>query len=169
MSDGAPERLRDVVMNAQVNAAGGQDDASGRGQGGADRPARDRSAGRGRNGADGRGQDDPDGRPRDGAASRGTGRSPATSRKRSTARAGAPGRDDAPGTAEMHERLPAGMRDAVDDFARYLAAERNRSAHTVRAYVGDVVSLLDHAAAAGCAAPADLDITVLRGWLARRR
>jgi integrase/recombinase XerC len=31
-----------------------------------------------------------------------------------------------------------------------------------------VISLLDHAAEAGCATPADLDILVLRGWLARR-
>jgi integrase/recombinase XerC len=69
---------------------------------------------------------------------------------------------------ETHERLPTAMRDAVDQFGLHLARVDNRSAHTVRAYVGDVVSLLDHAAAAGCAEPADLDITVLRGWLARR-
>jgi integrase/recombinase XerC len=31
-----------------------------------------------------------------------------------------------------------------------------------------VISLLDHAVRDGCATPADLDITVLRGWLARR-
>ncbi|GLL02047.1 hypothetical protein GCM10017581_037890 [Dactylosporangium matsuzakiense] len=72
-------------------------------------------------------------------------------------------------TAGMHEHLPPGLRDAVDDFARYLAAERNRSVHTVRAYIGDVVSLLDHAAAGGADAPADLTLPILRGWLARRR
>ena len=71
-------------------------------------------------------------------------------------------------TRDVHESLPPAMRAAVDDFAVHLARVDNRSAHTVRAYVGDVVSLLDHAAAAGCAAPADLDITVLRAWLARR-
>ncbi|MFI7600755.1 tyrosine recombinase XerC [Actinoplanes sp. NPDC049681] len=60
------------------------------------------------------------------------------------------------------------MRQAVDDFGLHLARIENRSAHTVRAYVGDVVSLLDHAAEAGCASPAELDIVVLRGWLARR-
>jgi integrase/recombinase XerC len=71
-------------------------------------------------------------------------------------------------TRDVHASLPPAMRAAVDDFAVHLARVDNRSAHTVRAYVGDVVSLLDHAAAAGCAAPADLDITVLRGWLAER-
>jgi integrase/recombinase XerC len=60
------------------------------------------------------------------------------------------------------------MRQAVDDFGLHLAQVDNRSAHTVRAYVGDVVSLLADAAGQGCAAPADLDIAVLRGWLARR-
>ena len=68
----------------------------------------------------------------------------------------------------MHERLPLAMRQAVDDFGDHLARVDNRSAHTVRAYVGDVVSLLDHAAQAGCASPDDLDLTVLRSWLAAR-
>ena len=70
-------------------------------------------------------------------------------------------------TREIHEALPGAMRDAVDEFGRHLARVENRSAHTVRAYVGDVVSLLDFAAREGCAAPADLDIAVLRGWLAQ--
>jgi integrase/recombinase XerC len=61
------------------------------------------------------------------------------------------------------------MREAVDAFARHLGSERGRSAHTVRAYVGDVVSLLDHAVRMGCTGPADLELTVLRSWLARLR
>src|SRR5688500_18719579 len=71
-------------------------------------------------------------------------------------------------TREIHESLPTAMRDAVDEFGLHLARVDNRSAHTVRAYVGDVVSLLDHAARDGCAGPGDLDIAVLRGWLAAR-
>lgn len=69
----------------------------------------------------------------------------------------------------IHEGLPELMRDAVDDFADHLARVDNRSAHTVRAYVGDVVSLLDHAALMGCATPGDIDIAVLRSWLAKLR
>jgi integrase/recombinase XerC len=72
-------------------------------------------------------------------------------------------------TREMHERLPTAMRQAVDDFGDHLARVDNRSAHTVRAYVGDLVSLLDHAARAGCAGPDDLDLGVLRSWLAARQ
>jgi integrase/recombinase XerC len=52
-------------------------------------------------------------------------------------------------------------------FERHLAAERGLSAHTVRAYVGDVTSLLEFAVDSGVdlASPAGLNIGVLRGWL----
>ena len=40
------------------------------------------------------------------------------------------------------------------------------SAHTVRAYVGDVRSLLDHASHCGVSGPAELDAQILRSWLA---
>lgn len=69
----------------------------------------------------------------------------------------------------IHEGLPAPMRDAVDEFARHLATVEDRSVHTVRAYVGDVVSLLDHAALMGSGAPGEIDIAVLRSWLAKLR
>jgi integrase/recombinase XerC len=72
-------------------------------------------------------------------------------------------------TEALHAALVAPMRAAVDAYARHLASERGRSAHTVRAYVGDVVSLLDHAARMGCTRPEDLDLPVLRSWLARLR
>jgi integrase/recombinase XerC len=71
-------------------------------------------------------------------------------------------------TRADHEALPPALRDAVDEFGRQLAQVENRSVHTVRAYLSDVVSLLSHAATVGCAHPADLDIAVLRGWLAQR-
>jgi integrase/recombinase XerC len=61
------------------------------------------------------------------------------------------------------------MRTAVDDFARHLGAERNRSANTVRAYVVDVVSLLDHVVRMGVGTVAELELGMLRSWLARLR
>jgi integrase/recombinase XerC len=61
------------------------------------------------------------------------------------------------------------MREAIDEFARHLGAERNRSGHTVRAYVGDVVSLLDHAVRMGVRDVRGLTLPVLRSWLARLR
>jgi integrase/recombinase XerC len=71
-------------------------------------------------------------------------------------------------TRAMHQGLPPAMRDAVDDFGHHLVRVDGRSEHTVRAYLGDVISLLEHAARSGCATPGDLDIAVLRGWLAAR-
>ncbi|WP_410820732.1 tyrosine recombinase XerC [Micromonospora sp. 050-3] len=73
------------------------------------------------------------------------------------------------GTRAMHQALPPALRDAVDDFAEHLSRVRNRSAHTVRAYVTDLVSLLDHAVRMGCADLAELDLSVLRSWLAKQR
>ncbi|MCM0678779.1 site-specific integrase, partial [Micromonospora phytophila] len=73
------------------------------------------------------------------------------------------------GTRATHEALAPAMREAVDDFAGHLAAVHNRSAHTVRAYVADLVSLLDHAQRMGCEAVAELDLAVLRSWLAKQR
>jgi integrase/recombinase XerC len=72
-------------------------------------------------------------------------------------------------TEATHAALPEAMRDAVDEFARQLGSVRNRSAHTVRAYVADTVSLLDHAVRMGCTTVGELDITVLRSWLAKLR
>ena len=70
---------------------------------------------------------------------------------------------------EIHEALPSAMRAAVDTFGLHLARVDNRSAHTVRAYVGDVVSLLEHAARE-VAAPSRRTWTspCWCGWLAGR-
>ncbi|MCX5118250.1 tyrosine recombinase XerC [Micromonospora sp. NBC_00362] len=73
------------------------------------------------------------------------------------------------GTRAMHQALPPALRDAIDDFAEHLSRVRNRSAHTVRAYVTDLVSLFDHAVRMGCVDLAELDLSVLRSWLARQR
>ena len=62
--------------------------------------------------------------------------------------------------------LPEAGADALAAFERFLAVERGRSAHTVRAYLGDVRALLEFAAADGVADPADLDLALLRAWLA---
>jgi integrase/recombinase XerC len=62
--------------------------------------------------------------------------------------------------------LPPDLGQALAAFERYLAAERGLSRHTVRAYVGDVTSLLQHVSQAGGTEPGQLDIQVLRSWLA---
>ena len=62
--------------------------------------------------------------------------------------------------------LPPSMAAPLAAFERYLRSERSLSPHTVRAYVGDVRSLLEHAARDGVREPGGLDLTQLRSWLA---
>ncbi|KFD44129.1 recombinase XerC [Cellulosimicrobium sp. MM] len=57
------------------------------------------------------------------------------------------------------------MRAALADFAAHLEVAQGTSAHTVRAYTGDVESLLRHAVRHGAAAPRDVDLAALRAWL----
>lgn len=54
-------------------------------------------------------------------------------------------------------------------FEIHLRAERGLSVHTVRAYLGDVRSLIEHAARMGASDPDGLTIGVLRSWLARQQ
>ncbi len=65
--------------------------------------------------------------------------------------------------------LPEQLAVALEDFTRHLRLEAGRSAHTVRAYRADVGALLEHARRLGATTPADLDLPVLRSWLARQR
>ncbi|MGW3469230.1 tyrosine recombinase XerC [Saccharopolyspora sp. NPDC000995] len=63
-------------------------------------------------------------------------------------------------------KLPESLGAAVDVFERHLAAQRRLSAHTVRGYIGDVVSLLAHLALSEDGGTvAALDISILREWL----
>jgi integrase/recombinase XerC len=66
----------------------------------------------------------------------------------------------------MEEVLPAQLDSALAGFCRHLAAERALSHHTVRAYQGDIQSLLEHAWQDGIEEPGLIDLATLRGWLA---
>jgi integrase/recombinase XerC len=66
----------------------------------------------------------------------------------------------------MRAELPERVAAVVDEYERHLALERGLSPHTVRAYVGDVVSLV------GSYGKADLEalgLRDLRAWLAAQR
>jgi integrase/recombinase XerC len=70
--------------------------------------------------------------------------------------------------ADAQDLLPPELAAALAAFERHLRAERSLSPHTVRAYVGDISSLLEHAHRVGVRAPEALAATHLRGWLARQ-
>ena len=74
----------------------------------------------------------------------------------------------APVSAEP-DLLPEAMVSTLADYERHLGAERDLTPHTVRAYVGDIAGLLDHAARLGHDDVGDLDLRTLRSWLAKQQ
>jgi len=72
-----------------------------------------------------------------------------------------PSSDQQPGSLLRPEAL-----DALAEFERHLRAERGRSEHTTRAYLGDLRSLLELAAERGTHRLDGLDLPLLRSWLA---
>jgi integrase/recombinase XerC len=79
---------------------------------------------------------------------------------------GAPEQTNAGESEAEAPAMPDEFGQALAAFARHLAAERGLSAHTVRAYCGDVSGLLAHASSQGRNELAGLDIRELRAWLA---
>lgn len=65
--------------------------------------------------------------------------------------------------------LPEALAAVLADYERHLTAERDLTPHTVRAYVGDLMSLLDHASRLGHTDVAGLDLRMLRSWLAKQQ
>ncbi|HVW40351.1 MAG TPA: tyrosine recombinase XerC [Amycolatopsis sp.] len=73
----------------------------------------------------------------------------------------------------VRAELPPEAQALLDAYERHLRLERGLSEHTVRAYLGDVVSLVDFLRRdtenAYPSALGGLDVTVLRAWLADQR
>ena len=74
-------------------------------------------------------------------------------------------------SATRSGELPAGLTTHLDAWCTHLELERGLSAHTVRAYRGDVASALAHLVArvGDGASLDDLDLAALRSWLAAGR
>lgn len=70
------------------------------------------------------------------------------------------------GEDRSRQTLPPRLNAALTEFSRHLDAERALSRHTIRAYHGDIQSLLEYAWRYGVEDPASLDVSTLRGWLA---
>lgn len=70
---------------------------------------------------------------------------------------------------EAGDVLPETFVRLLGDYERHLVAERDLAPHTVRAYLGDIASLLAHVDRLGFAAAGDLDLRSLRSWLAKQQ
>jgi integrase/recombinase XerC len=76
--------------------------------------------------------------------------------------------EESSATSRDFSGLPEPLSSALAEFCRHLSAERALSRHTVRAYQGDIQSLLEYAWRCGVGDPGSLDLTTLRGWLANQ-
>ena len=65
--------------------------------------------------------------------------------------------------------LPEAMAAVLADYERHLVSERDLTPHTVRAYLGDVAGMLEHAAMLGHSGVDTLDVRTLRSWLAKQQ
>lgn len=74
-----------------------------------------------------------------------------------------------PAVADVRAALSPALAEAATAFERYLSVEQGRSEHTVRAYLGDVIGLLDQLGRRGGTTLDAMDLAVLRAWLARLR
>lgn len=72
-----------------------------------------------------------------------------------------------PDLVASRQALPEALGGVLDRFEQYLSVERGLSRHTVRAYVSDAVSLLDHlcGSSTDTAHIGQVDLTLLRAWL----
>ncbi|WBQ07713.1 tyrosine recombinase XerC [Kribbella sp. CA-293567] len=73
--------------------------------------------------------------------------------------------DEVSGTPSKTE----GFTVLLADYERHLTAERDLSRHSVRAYIGDVMDLIDHLTRLGHDDLSSLDIRGLRSWLAKQQ
>jgi integrase/recombinase XerC len=69
----------------------------------------------------------------------------------------------------LPEPMPEPMAGALAAYERHLVSERDLTPHTVRAYLGDVTSMLDQAARLGHTDLSTLDVRTLRSWLATQQ
>lgn len=72
-------------------------------------------------------------------------------------------------TSPAPDLLPEEFARVLADYERHLRAERGLSEHTVRAYLGDVSGLLEHAHRLGVDDLEQLDLRAMRSWLAKQQ
>jgi integrase/recombinase XerC len=70
---------------------------------------------------------------------------------------------------DLPEDFPEEFTLALAAYERHLVSERDLTAHTVRAYLGDVTGMLTHACALGLDRLDQLDVRSLRSWLANQQ
>lgn len=70
------------------------------------------------------------------------------------------------GSRQQHP-LPPALAEAVEQYCEHLLYEKARSPHTVRSYRADLHSLFSLAEARGLRGPEEVDLDLVRSWLAQ--
>jgi len=70
---------------------------------------------------------------------------------------------------DVPEDFPEEFAVALAAYERHLVSERDLTAHTVRAYLGDICGMLVHATALGVVSLDQIDVRALRSWLANQQ
>jgi integrase/recombinase XerC len=81
----------------------------------------------------------------------------------------APDPDDTPNRGSADLDLPEEMAGVLGAYERHLVSERDLTENTVRAYVGDIRSMLEQAVRLGHTGVDTLDVRTLRSWLATQQ
>jgi integrase/recombinase XerC len=74
-----------------------------------------------------------------------------------------------PAEAVQEDGLPETLTRVLGDYERHLVSERDLAPHTVKAYVGDIAALLEHAHRLGFSEIVEIDLRSLRSWLAKQQ
>lgn len=77
--------------------------------------------------------------------------------------------EEQPPTEGEGVALPEPMVTVLAAYERHLSSERDLTPHTVRAYIGDVSGMLEHAAVLGHTDLGTIDVQTLRSWLAKQQ
>ena len=72
-------------------------------------------------------------------------------------------------SGERAGELPAAFLAVLADYRRHIELQRGLSEHTVRAYLGDLASLLAHLDRLGHSGLSDVELRSIRSWLARQQ
>ncbi len=70
---------------------------------------------------------------------------------------------------EEQNLLPESFARVLVEYERHLRAERGLSEHSIRAYLGDIAGLLEHAHRLSVSDLNSLDLRTLRSWLAKQQ
>ena len=69
----------------------------------------------------------------------------------------------------MSEMVSEAFAGLFAQYEEHLRSQRDLSEHTIRAYIGDLTSLAEHAQRMKVSQPSELTLAIIRSWLANQQ